>query len=433
MRAFLCKKRLLPHAQFYTILCIMKSFVCHAILCYVAAAMSCSAVLPAHDTKTTQDINKMQMSLAKDLSAKSICKNHEGADKFQQKVEKSQYSNFWSSWSFSSSTKDAPLYLKVSYLDSAKMYAVHQDRSLVSKLSSQEWQALQEAERRLQTQITDDMSAYDKVLTIHDALVEQVEYDINKFTATDMLLKDKGRCDSYSRVMHLMLQMADVPAMRVIGMGKNEAHAWNLVKLDDKWYHIDATWNDPKGKKGESILRHHYFLLTDEEMKKDHKWEEGVYPVSAQGKAYYFRKNKTYFESYSPFWRAVSKAAGEGDDTFEAYLTCYKNEKTFEKELQEYAGKHPELNIRSWSGPEDKEGAVYLVFRKGSQKGKAKKRDYEYPVEDAESAKDWLGPDMLKRLYEKLGDPSALKKKVSESVKKVVPTRGGSTFPSYFF
>ena len=24
-----------------------------------------------------------------------------------------------------------------------------------------------------------------------------------------------------------------------------EAHAWNIVKVDGQWYHLDTTWNDP--------------------------------------------------------------------------------------------------------------------------------------------------------------------------------------------
>lgn len=407
-------------------------FLSSVCLC-VAAAMSSYGVLPVHDTKTPENVNKMQIKLAKDLSAKAKCINHGGAKKFQEKVGKSQYSNYWNSWSFSGSTDKSPLYLKVDYLDSAKMYAVHKNKALVSKLSPREWDALRNAEQRLATLQVDGMSDFDKVLTIHDALLEQVEYDIKKYTATDMLLTDKGRCDSYSRTMQLMLQMVGIPAMRVIGMGKNEAHAWNLVKLGNDWYHIDATWNDPKGKKGESIVRHHYFLLSDAEMKKDHQWEDGVYPITSNQKAYFFKETKTYFENYASFWKAVKKAYAANEEAFEGYLTCYKNEKNFENQLQEFCRNHTDVNIRSWSGPDDKEGAVYLVFRKGSKKEKAKKHDYEYPVENQESAKDWLGPEILQRLYQSLGNPAALQQGVQETVEKLLPKPSERKLPSYFF
>lgn len=404
-----------------------------SLICCCVAALNGQAVLPSYDTKTTENINKMQKSLAEDLSRKAICTNHEGTKKFQEKVEKSQYTNYWSGWQYSGSTPNMPLYLTVDYLDSAKMYAVHEDKSLVSKLTPREWQALQEAERRLQTLGVTGMSDFDKVLTIHDDLLEQVEYDITKFTATDMLLKDKGRCDSYSRVMQLMLQMAGVPTMRIVGLGKNQAHAWNMVKVDGQWFHVDATWDDPKMRKGESILRHNYFLLTDTEISKDHKWEKGVYPVSSSEKAYYFKKIKAYFSEYEQFWKEVKKAFNDGDAGYEGYLTCYKNDKTFEKEIETFAKANPGVTICNWYGPDDKEGAVYLSFRGKKSRGKAKKSKHEYPVETPESAKDWLGPDLLKRLYENLGNPEALKQEATKAIKQAIPGGSGRPAPSFFF
>lgn len=47
-------------------------------------------------------------------------------------------------------------------------------------------------------------------------------------------------------------------------------HAWNLVKIDGNWYHVDTTWED--GNPGK------YVSLTDDEMRKDHKWEQGGLP-----------------------------------------------------------------------------------------------------------------------------------------------------------
>ena len=44
------------------------------------------------------------------------------------------------------------------------------------------------------------------------------------------------------------------------GLGKGNAawdsHAWNLVQLDGKWYHVDVTWDEAGG--------HLYFLKSDD-------------------------------------------------------------------------------------------------------------------------------------------------------------------------
>ena len=40
-------------------------------------------------------------------------------------------------------------------------------------------------------------------------------------------------------------------------------HAWNLIKIDGEWYHIDVTWDDPTpdllGR-----VNHVFFLISDD-------------------------------------------------------------------------------------------------------------------------------------------------------------------------
>ncbi len=43
----------------------------------------------------------------------------------------------------------------------------------------------------------------------------------------------------------------------------NEDHAWNVVKINDKWYHLDTTWDDSK-KKDYGFYK--YYNLTDNEI-----------------------------------------------------------------------------------------------------------------------------------------------------------------------
>ena len=41
---------------------------------------------------------------------------------------------------------------------------------------------------------------------------------------------------------------------------------WNMVCLEDDWYHLDTTWNDL----GADVLSHEFFNLTDEKISLDH-------------------------------------------------------------------------------------------------------------------------------------------------------------------
>ena len=60
--------------------------------------------------------------------------------------------------------------------------------------------------------------------------------------------------------------------------GKTSGHAWNKIKLDGEWYHVDVTWEDPimngdpENGYGYGNLRNEYINITDSKMAKDHRW-----------------------------------------------------------------------------------------------------------------------------------------------------------------
>ena len=64
--------------------------------------------------------------------------------------------------------------------------------------------------------------------------------------------------------------------------GQSESQAWNKVKIGDKWYAIDCTWDDPVASNltegmNEDIC-YLYFLITDEDMSFDHTWDNSGMP-----------------------------------------------------------------------------------------------------------------------------------------------------------
>ena len=62
----------------------------------------------------------------------------------------------------------------------------------------------------------------------------------------------------------------------------NKNHIWNAVYLNNTWYHLDMTWDDPVVKTGENILIHDYFLITTQELetldiKNQHAYDKTIY------------------------------------------------------------------------------------------------------------------------------------------------------------
>ena len=95
-----------------------------------------------------------------------------------------------------------------------------------------------------------------------------------------------------------------------IASSQNINHAWNIVKVNGKWYHVDATWDDPVwDMPGRS--NHDYFLVSFDTMNKNtltnHTKDRTDMVVSAQWGDTYTSAIDTTYES-GKFWNGVNKA-----------------------------------------------------------------------------------------------------------------------------
>lgn len=131
--------------------------------------------------------------------------------------------------------------------------------------------------------IKKDMTDHEKIKVIHDYVVQNLKYDygLKHFTAYEGLKIGAVVCQGYTLLTYRMLEEAGFTTKIVEGTAKGQLHAWNLVKLDGQWYHMDTTWDDP----GDDTLfkggvKYTYYLKTDQQLAVDHIWKRNNYPTS---------------------------------------------------------------------------------------------------------------------------------------------------------
>lgn len=98
-------------------------------------------------------------------------------------------------------------------------------------------------------------SDYEKIREVHNWLIDNIEYDINletqePYSISGALTEGRAVCEGYARSFKYIMDGLDIPCILVSGIGTNsngetESHAWNYVMLDNKWYAVDVTWDDP--------------------------------------------------------------------------------------------------------------------------------------------------------------------------------------------
>lgn len=146
---------------------------------------------------------------------------------------------------------------------------------------------VKEVRKIIQKKIQAGMSTTEKIQAIHDYLILNCAYDVESIQAgtipwgsyrpEGVLLKKKAVCQGYAEAFLLFMDSLNIPCKLVTGTAGGDSHAWNVVKVDGKWYQIDVTWDDPvPDKKGQ--IRYNYFLIPDRVMDNDHKWKKSNYP-----------------------------------------------------------------------------------------------------------------------------------------------------------
>ena len=92
-------------------------------------------------------------------------------------------------------------------------------------------------------------------------------------------------------------------------------HAWNLVKLKNVWYHLDATFDNSLGRYGEK--RFDYYNLDDKAIFRDH--QPLVYPMPACGDSSLFYYKEKRLVSHEAFRCGGTVSSGSEK---EAALFC---------------------------------------------------------------------------------------------------------------
>lgn len=151
-----------------------------------------------------------------------------------------------------------------------------------SKLAARQQELLGKYEEVLAITHETASSTADWILNVHDYLVANISYDAsqdNIFNAYDAMINGKAICSGYAESFKTLVEMIGVPCITISGTAGGEKHMWNMVCLDEQWYHVDVTWDDPINNE-EDLIEHAYFNITDSAMAVDHTWEASLYPAA---------------------------------------------------------------------------------------------------------------------------------------------------------
>ncbi len=184
---------------------------------------------------------------------------------------------------------------------------------------------------------------FEKELIIHDQLCKVVTYDSefegqeesDLYSAFGALVYGRAVCEGYARAFKLLCKYAGIECILVTGDSKGVGHMWNMVNIENDWYHVDITWDDLRAEP-----LHTYLNVTELFIRADHdidiNYSRADYTLIAQGNSYNFSVPKATATSLN-YYRKNGLVLGEnGVEAFsDALISAYENGETYAEMLFE--------------------------------------------------------------------------------------------------
>ena len=227
---------------------------------------------------------------------------------------------------------------KIDYKQNALLIRAAQDPTFLNRLSSKDRQVYNEAKQIVSSIVTSKMTPYQREKAIHDYIVKTYEYDRSvvygsqadnygpAYMISGLLKNKKGCCEAYSAAFQMFCILAGLDVRTVngcIGQPKQyvngkavNTHAWNIIKLDGEYYHIDVTSDDPVPDVPGRI-EYDFFNLSDSELAKTHYYDKSTGDnISCKGTKYqYYRYNNLYVNNMNELGALIKREMAKRNTT----------------------------------------------------------------------------------------------------------------------
>lgn len=159
----------------------------------------------------------------------------------------------------------------------------------------------------------------EKELFIHDFICQNVQYDKLKKPYSHEIIGPLGQgvgvCEGIAKSVKILCDALGIWCIIAVSDSNPEKkikyrHAWNVIRIDGKYYHLDATFDNTLGR-GEHV-RYDYFNLSDKQIFRDHEPVIWKVPVCEDGDSFYYKEKKLSFTKYEDVRKRAAQAVKKG-------------------------------------------------------------------------------------------------------------------------
>ncbi len=204
------------------------------------------------------------LSLESEVNIKSFNLTEDELGTMMQHIYENEpllfYWDGYYSWSYSYSGKVTTVYFEYPYSNEE---ILSQKQFVEQKLAA------------IIASIPEGLDEYETAVYLHDYICVNFKYDTD-YEIRDiytMLKNGEAVCMGYAYLYGELLKRIGIESRTVISPQTSLNHMWNEILLDDVWYHVDATWDDPIPD-GLGRTLHSNLFLSDDMLVATHKQED---------------------------------------------------------------------------------------------------------------------------------------------------------------
>ena len=175
-------------------------------------------------------------------------------------------------------------------------------------------QAMESRVKKLAQQ-AESLDEKGKQLFIHDFIVKNVKYDKLKKEYSHEIIGALGNgvavCEGIAKAVKILCDALGIWCIVALSeanpdKGIKYRHAWNVVRINGSYYHMDATFDNTLSK--DEVIRYDYMNLSDKQIFRDHEPVIWKVPECPDNDHCYYREKKVSWTTIEEVQKRTKQA-----------------------------------------------------------------------------------------------------------------------------
>ena len=179
-------------------------------------------------------------------------------------------------------------------------------------------QAMESRVKKLAHQ-AENLDEKGKELYIHDFIVNHVKYDKLKKEYSHEIIGALGNgvavCEGIAKAVKILCDELNIWCIIAVSEANPEKgikyrHAWNVIQIGGKYYHLDVTFDNTLSK--EDTIRYDYVNLSDQQIFRDHESVIWKVPACSDHDHFYYKEKKLSWTTLDEVQNRTKQAVKKG-------------------------------------------------------------------------------------------------------------------------